>query len=166
VKEAGSMREQADELMANSRGSSNVCSHEILTIVVYYCQNFEVPFFGSSQPGDTYYFTPETVNGLGIVDCRREKDQLKLYVYGEDKRAKGGNNVASIIVHFLEERGLLDGHKRKTLNIITDNCGGQNKNRHMCYDLHCAWFTKVVLPMLSLCSWWLGIYQECSRSPL
>jgi hypothetical protein len=89
-----------------------------------------VPFFGSNQLGDTYYFTPKTVNGLGIVDCRRGKDQLKLYVYGEDEGAKGGNNVASIIIHFLKERGLLDGHKRKKLNIIMDNCGGQNKNRH------------------------------------
>jgi hypothetical protein len=96
-------------------------SDKIITIVVDYCQNFEVPFFGSDQPGDTYYFTPKTVNGFGIVDRRWDKDRLRLYVYGEDEGGKGGNNVWSLIMKFLEEGGLLDGLKRKKFNIIMDN---------------------------------------------
>jgi hypothetical protein len=65
------------------------------------------------------------------VDCRWDKDRLRLYVYGEDEGDKGGNNVGSLIMKFLEEGGLLDGLKRKKFNIIMDNCSGQNKNRHI-----------------------------------
>ena len=34
-----------------------------------YGQNMEMPWFGDTQPGDTYYYLPLTVNNLGIVDC-------------------------------------------------------------------------------------------------
>ena len=34
----------------------------------------EMPFFGKDQPSETYYYTPETINVFGIVDCNQEKE--------------------------------------------------------------------------------------------
>jgi hypothetical protein len=45
-----------------------------------------------------------------------------------EKMAKGGINVASLLMEHLEDRGLLLGIKRRHLNILMDNCSGQNKN--------------------------------------
>jgi hypothetical protein len=56
----------------------------VITLVADYCQNMEIHFFGKGQPGDTYYYTPKTINLLGIVDCSSEKDILYTYAYGED----------------------------------------------------------------------------------
>ena len=69
----------------------------------------EMPFFGKDQPGETYYFTPKTINLLGIVDCNQEKEVLHAYAYSEEEGSKGGNNVASLIMKHLVDRGLLDG---------------------------------------------------------
>jgi hypothetical protein len=65
------------------------------------------------------------------VDCNLFKEVLHAYGYGEEHDGKGGNNVPSILVKHLDVRGLLDGTKRKTLNIVMDNYGGQNKNNYV-----------------------------------
>jgi hypothetical protein len=136
IKEAQSMRDLADKLMADAKEScrKDILGQEaiedgIFTYVVDYAQNMEKPYFGRDQPGDTYYFTPLTVNVLGIVDTRPAKDTLHAYVYEEDQGHKGGNNVASLLFKHLQDNNLLDGIKRRQLNIIMDNCAGQNKNR-------------------------------------
>jgi hypothetical protein len=90
--------------------------------------NMEMPFFGKDQPGETYYYTPKTINLFGIVDCNPVKEVLYAYGYGEEHGGKGGNNVASLLMKHLEDRGLLNGTKRKTLNVVMDNCARQNKN--------------------------------------
>ena len=56
-----------------------------------YSQNLDLPHFGSEQPGDTYYFSPLTVNVFGLVDHTTEV--LSAYVYNEGEGKKGGNNV-------------------------------------------------------------------------
>jgi hypothetical protein len=132
IEDSTSMRELCQKAIEDSKYSTkeNVEDEEkVVTIVVDYCQNMEMPFFGKDQPGETYYYTPKTINLLGIVDCSQEKEILHAYAYSEEEGGKGGNNVASLIMKHLQDRGLLeDGKKRKRLNIIMDNCPGQNKN--------------------------------------
>jgi hypothetical protein len=50
------------------------------------------------------------------------------FVYiGEAK--KGGNSVASMIWKMLGCKGLLNGKTAKEINLVFENCAGQNKNR-------------------------------------
>lgn len=101
-------------------------------IVCDYCQNLGVPHFGGEQPGDTYYFSPLNIYCFGVVDATCTPEKLYAYGYTEDHGAKGGNNVASLIMKALEDLGwLLPGRCGKRLSIIMDNCAGQNKNGHV-----------------------------------
>jgi hypothetical protein len=101
-------------------------------LVADYSQNLGLPHFGEEQPGDTYYFSPLSVYIFGIVDVSFSPDVLHAYGYTEDQGAKGGNNVASLIMHALESFGWLSSGKcGKRLSIIMDNCSGQNKNNHV-----------------------------------
>jgi hypothetical protein len=43
-------------------------NERIYTFVVAYGQNMELPIFNKVQPDCTYYYSPMTVNNLGIVD--------------------------------------------------------------------------------------------------
>lgn len=100
-------------------------------LVVDYCQNMELPFFGASQPGDTYYLSPLGIFCLGVSNVGIEDHTLNAYIYHEGEGKKGGNNVASLLMKDITDRGWIDATKgpRKELTIIMDNCGGQNKNR-------------------------------------
>jgi hypothetical protein len=131
IEDSTSMRELCQKVIEDAKKATrdnSVDEEMIITIVVDYCQNMEMPFFGKDQPGETYYYTPKTINLLGIVDCNSEKEILHAYAYSEEEGGKGGNNVASLIMKHLHDRKLLDGKKRKRLNIVMDNCPGQNKN--------------------------------------
>ena len=101
------------------------------TLVVDYGQNMSLPHMGSIQPGDTYYYTPINVYNLGIVDTASGEiptDHLSAHVYAEYSGAKGGNNVASLIMKTLSNLGWLNDNGSSELNIVFDNCKGQNKN--------------------------------------
>jgi hypothetical protein len=104
------------------------------TIVGDYCQNLALPYLGEHQPGETYYFSPLTINCFGIANVGLPKAQLSAYIYHEGEGKKGGNNVASLLWKYLDEQRLInrdDMGARKELNIVMDNCGGQNKNRYV-----------------------------------
>jgi hypothetical protein len=73
--------------------------------------------------------TPKTVKVLGIVDTRPVKDLLYAYIYEEDQGHQGGNNVASLLYKHLEDNNLLNVINRRQLNVIMDNCAGQNKDK-------------------------------------
>jgi hypothetical protein len=100
-------------------------------IVGDYCQNLALPYLGEHQPGETYYFSPLTVNCFGLANVGMEQATLNAYIYHEGEGKKGGNNVASLIYKFLDDQGWINRGRpsRKELNIVMDNCGGQNKNR-------------------------------------
>ena len=103
-------------------------------IVVDYCQNMELPFFGGTQPGDTYYFSPLGVYCFGVCNVGTKDKDLTAYIYPEGDGKKGGNNVASLLIKDLERRGWIQSlgssnTPRARLTIILDSCGGQNKNR-------------------------------------
>ena len=105
------------------------------TFVVDYGQNIELPIFNKEQPGCPYYYSPMTVNNLGMVDHAHKYpngqvgEHMHCHVYTDDIGKKATNNVASLIMKTLRGLNLL---KKDTigreLNIIFDNCCGQNKN--------------------------------------
>ncbi len=105
------------------------------TFVVDYGQNMELPLFNSQQAGATYYFSPMKVNNLGMVDHAHKypdgsvSTHMHCHVYTDAVGKKGANNVASLIIKTLRQ---LDLFKETTtgseLNIVFDNCCGQNKN--------------------------------------
>jgi hypothetical protein len=88
---------------------------------------------GEHQPGETYYFSPLTVNCFGLANVGMDKARLSAYIYHEGEGKKGGNNVASLIYKHLDEVGWINCGRpaRKELNIVMDNCSGQNKNRYV-----------------------------------
>jgi len=96
-----------------------------------YMQNLGVPYFGSEQPGPTYYYSLLNVNVFGVVDMIAQK--LHVFCYDEGYGGKGGNDVASMVMEYLKVYNLLhydDAGKPKalpSLKIVVDNCVGQNK---------------------------------------
>jgi hypothetical protein len=74
------------------------------TIVGDYCQNLALPYLGEHQPGETYYFSPLTINCFGIANVGLPKAQLSAYIYHEGEGKKGGNNVASLLRKYLDEQ--------------------------------------------------------------
>ena len=100
----------------------------VLTIIIDYAQNMEMPSLRKDQPGETFYFSPMNVPAFGIVDCSTDDNILHAYIYSEAEGKKGGSDVASLIMKFLDEEGYLDGETRLKLNIVCDNCTGKNSN--------------------------------------
>ena len=113
-----------------------------------FSQNMELPFFGASQPGDTYYYSPLKINVFGIVDCSIFGGKLSVHVYDEGVGKKGGNNVASMLVKELKRLNIMqDNQTGKELTFVMDNCAGQNKNRMVLrlatYLVEAEYFEKV-----------------------
>jgi len=75
-----------------------------------YFQNLDLPHFGGEQPGDTYYFSPLTINGFGVVDYSIE--ELNSYIYTEAEGKKGGNNVVSLLSNTLQKKGVFEDAER------------------------------------------------------
>jgi hypothetical protein len=113
-------------------------AERVLCYVADYAQNMYIPNFAGEQPGATYYYSPMSCYVFGVVDGAIDK--LSAYMYTEDTAKKGGNNVASLLMHHLEHHGIVEQSVAqgpfKELNFIMDNCGGQNKNRHVLRLLH------------------------------
>ena len=125
------MREYANERIDECRETAGLeRSERIHTLVCDYAQNGELPSFGSEQPGDVYYYSPLSIFIFGIVNTDQKDDMLTTYCYDEGVGKKGGNNVASLLVkHLSRTVGLDSNDPMKELNIIMDNCAGQNKNK-------------------------------------
>jgi hypothetical protein len=113
-------------------------SQRVLCYVADYAQNMQIPNFASEQPGATYYYSAMNVYVFGVVDAHR--DSLNAFIYPEDVAKKGGNNVASLLMLHLQQQGIIDQavttEPFKELNLVMDNCSGQNKNRHVLRLLH------------------------------
>ena len=107
-------------------------------LVIDFAQNMGLPHFGAEQPGATYYFSPINVYCFGIADeSRADKAHLFAHCYMEGDAKKGGDNVASLLIHFMEKREFLKRGENnipvwgKRLTIAADNCAGQNMNNHV-----------------------------------
>jgi hypothetical protein len=110
-------------------------SESSYTFVVDYGQNMALPAFHKEQPGCAYYYSPLNIYNGGVVDQAflDENGQitnlLYAHVYHEGEGKKGANNVVSLVYKTLLLKNLLRaGDPGKELNIIYDNCSGQNKN--------------------------------------
>jgi hypothetical protein len=110
-------------------------SERVLTYVADFSQNMGIPNFGGEQPGATYYYSPLIAHVFGVVDG--SIDKLSAYIYTEDVAKKGGNIVASLLMHHFDRTGVsATTEPFKEINIVMDNCGGQNKNQHVIRLLH------------------------------
>ena len=124
---------------------------KVQTIIMDYCQNLNLPHLGQDQPGDAYYFSPLSIYCFGICDA--VTSHLSAYVYDESKGGKGGNNVASLLLQYVREN-FVDSNlgPMMELNIIMDNCAGQNKNRMVirmaAYMLELRYFKRINLIFL------------------
>jgi hypothetical protein len=127
-------QEKVDLAIADAKAGVEF-HHRQYTFVVDYGQNMELPVYNKEQPGVTYYFSPLSIYNLGMVNHAHEyangevKEHMYAHVYHEGVGKKGANNVASLIVKTLRQLNLLrDDSAGGELNIIFDNCSGQNKN--------------------------------------
>eukprot|EP00536_Pseudo-nitzschia_multiseries_P012733 jgi/Psemu1/33011/gm1.33011_g len=105
-------------------------------LVVDYCQNAQLPNLGATQPGNTYYVTPLTVEILGIVDCPLEGGSLDAFTYYEGIGGKGGDNIASMINknnHVLCLANLLveAGYFKKSLYTFKQLCKALGTNERI-----------------------------------
>jgi hypothetical protein len=94
--------------------------------VMDYSQNLGLPHFGDEQPGETYYYSPLSVFCFGTINCSTSPEKMHALVYREGEGIKGGNNVSSLILFLLKEKGILKKGGNE-LSIVMDNCTGQNK---------------------------------------
>jgi hypothetical protein len=90
-------------------------------------QNMSPPTCKHSQPGETYYLSPEAIYLFGVVEEFTADDQkttLHANIYSEATGWKGGNNLASQLWSLFHSFGLLDLSKGpgKELNVVMDNC--------------------------------------------
>jgi hypothetical protein len=103
---------------------------QVHTFVADFAQNMGVPNFASEQPGKAYYLSPLSAFVFGVVDCSLQKTSLSAHTYFETDGKKGGNNVSSMLWKELTRKGLTTIDEKVTeINIVMDNCAGQNKNR-------------------------------------
>ena len=121
-----------------------------VTMVYDYSQNMQIPSFLDSQPGKTYYCVPKNVFCFGCANLSVSPVVMAAYAYCEDTGHKGGNNVASLVLHDLGRRGYLSSETPgKEYNQLFDNCGGQNKNRMVLrlalYLVEAGFFDKVMI---------------------
>lgn len=104
-----------------------------------YCQNMEVPFLGSEQPGKTRYLTPCSVFCFGMVNVAHRFDDdihtdevgnfMHAYAHEEWNGKKVGKYVASLVMKGLRDLGLLNEDEQLArLTKLFDSCSGQKKN--------------------------------------
>ncbi len=105
------------------------------TLTCDFGQNIECPCYNSNQPGCTYYYTLLNVFNFEVVDHSHDHgnqmigNHMYCRVYHEGIGKKGGTNVVSLIVKTLQDMKILkQSNPGRELNIIFDNCSGQNKN--------------------------------------
>ena len=128
-------QEKAAAAVASTR-AGKPHGESVYCFVVDYGQNMELPIYNSEQPGVTYYFSPLSVYNLGMVnhghdygDDRGVSEHMHCHVYHEGVGKKGANNVSSLILKTLRLLNLLrEDSVGGELNIVFDNCSGQNKN--------------------------------------
>ncbi len=90
-------------------------------------QNQALP---KSPIGEAYYARQLWLYFLGIVKHHpgeQQRDDVFFYTWGEHQQARGANQVASALVHFIDEQ-LATDNSIKTIRLFSDSCSGQNKN--------------------------------------
>jgi len=79
----------------------------------------------------TIFLPRQSMNLESLVVLNNLHSSMPMYMRKKWEH-KGGNNVASLLVHDLQKKGwIIEGKSSKSLTIILDNCGGQNKNKYI-----------------------------------
>ena len=136
---------------ANDKANKVPHQDKVQTIIMDCCQNLSLPHLGEDQPVDAYYFSPLSIFCFGR--CDTVSNHLSAYVYDESEGGKGGNNVASLILQYVRQNYVDTSlGPMSELNIIMDNCAGQNKNCMViwmaAYVLKLKYFRKINLIFL------------------
>lgn len=74
---------------------------------------------------------------VGDSKCKYTKDNVFIYHWDETQHAKGSNEITSAVYHCLSN--LVIPASIKTVRLVADGCGGQNKNSTMMGMLS-TWF--------------------------
>lgn len=118
-------------------------SERSYTFVVDYGQNMELPCFNYQQSGSAYYLTLLSIYKLGMVNQAHanEDEKMENHLYAHVYHERVGS-VSSLIVKTLKLLNLLNSSKPGgELNIVFDNCTGQNKNNTVLCLV--PWLTKM-----------------------
>jgi hypothetical protein len=104
------------------------------TFLCDYGQNMELPIINHEQPGCLHYFSPLGIYNFGVVDQAyvdfdvKIHDHMQVHVYHEGVGKNDTNKVCSLIVKTLRLIGHLhDNEMGGEMNMVFDNCSGQNK---------------------------------------
>ncbi len=114
---------------ANKSKNKTNPSNRTVTLVLDCCQNLDLAHLCGEQPVDMYYYSSVWRYCLRIINV--PKDILYAYIYNTSSAKKRANNVASILLYHIiisVVKNLEDGENIGELNLIMDDCGGQNKN--------------------------------------
>jgi len=72
--------------------------------VADYAQNITLPWYGSDQPGDTYYYSPLNINVFGVYNCGSK--HMNSFLYPQYESGKGGDDVCSLLWLNLLKNGI------------------------------------------------------------
>ena len=90
VQQAMIQRQLANKKIQEAIDSADLPHSQLkYTFIADFSQNMELPCFGASQPGDTYYFSALKINVFGVVDCSIFGGKLSVHVYHEGVGKKG-----------------------------------------------------------------------------
>ena len=121
----------------------------------------ELHICSSQQLGLGQYYYPMTVNKCGVVDHEHTYPDINvgahLHAHLDHKKErfdkKGANDVMSVLVQTLKDRNMLrENDVGGELNLVFDNCTGQNKNNTilnlLVYLTEAGFFTKITFVFL------------------
>ena len=91
--------------------------------VADFSQNITLPWYGSDQPGDTYYYSPLNINLFGVYNCGSK--MFNAFLYPQYESTKVGDDVCSLLWLTLLKNGINPKVTRKNLTLVFDNCPGQ-----------------------------------------
>lgn len=97
---------------------------ECMVLSFDYMQNLPLPHI---KTGDVFYSRQMWYYVFGIHDLAN--DAVSIYCYTEMTGKKGASDVTSLLLHYLNNRQITSDN----LVLLSDGCGGQNKNHVMVY---------------------------------
>ena len=98
------------------------------------CQNILLPSFKVEHTVPTYYLQPANIYGLDIHDASNKI--CSVYTWTGFEGNKGIKNTDSCLLLWINDKGYYSQsygkkHKMPEIDLLVDNCGGQNKNNVM-----------------------------------
>ncbi|XP_050063915.1 uncharacterized protein LOC126552866 [Aphis gossypii] len=127
------------KLKANAFYSKLKENKQDLLIVSFDCQKNQplprVPDQAAYYSRQLYKYNLTII--IGHSKCAYTKDNVFIYHWDETEHAKGSNEISSAVYHCLSN--LVIPTSIKTVRLVADGCGGQNKNSTM-MGMVSTWF--------------------------